>query len=545
MTVALTSTIGAAVALVALWWLIATRYQSANARRRSQFQWVGAIAGIGLGVWMVVATANVLFTWPEPIGWIALAASSALPLGLATASSTRALAHAERLAVWVLRTLLWLAFVAIVVIIFVVGLVQRPDAHQRAPLLAATLAALGIVAIAPILKPSVASFAERFVSGDRRPVDDALRVLTNRASRTTPIDELLIDVVDALTSTLGPAGVELWRMVDTDTLECTVANPPGPRDALVIPAAAQAALATRGVSGPHAAELWLPGIHATPSEHHFRAAPIAYSAKFLGMLIVRRDAGADAFSDTDLATITEIARQLGLLLYNARLDSTLADALDALHHQAETLRESRARVVAVADEERRRIERDLHDGAQQDLVALAVSLGVVAQLINTDPEAARAMIDEMRGEVQGTIDGIRALAHGIYPPLLATRGLAEALRSVAGRANTARVTVRADNLGRYSPDIESAVYFCCLEALANAAKHAPGVAVYVGLAVTGDELCFTVTDVGPGFDAAAPASGQGLVNMVDRIGAVGGQLRWSSESGEGTVVTGSVPIDPA
>ena len=154
-----------------------------------------------------------------------------------------------------------------------------------------------------------------------------------------------------------------------------------------------------------------------------------------------------------------------------RLDSALQASLDELRRRNEELIASRARVVAAADESRRQIERNLHDGAQQHLVALAVKVGLVKTLMDADPETATGMLDELRGDVQVTLDTLRELAHGIYPPLLRDRGLSDALQTAANRAPLP-TTVEADGVGRHDTDLEAAVYFCCLEAMQNAGKHA-------------------------------------------------------------------------
>ena len=170
--------------------------------------------------------------------------------------------------------------------------------------------------------------------------------------------------------------------------------------------------------------------------------------------------------------LADLARQVGLALHNSQLDTALQTTLDEVRKQADALRESRARIVASGDAERRRVERNLHDGAQQHLVALAVNLRLAKDIIVDDPDAGLEMLDQLAGEVQETIQELRELAHGIYPPLLVDSGLVEALRAAANRSPLP-VDVVAEGIGRYSAEVEAAVYFCCLEALQNAAKHAP------------------------------------------------------------------------
>jgi signal transduction histidine kinase len=203
------------------------------------------------------------------------------------------------------------------------------------------------------------------------------------------------------------------------------------------------------------------------------------------------------------------------------------------------LRESRARILAAADDERRRIERDLHDGGQQRLVALRVRLELADETMRDSPVRARRMLQQLGEEVDAALDELRSLAAGVYPSLLADRGLTDALRSAALRSP---VPASVDVVGedRYSQDVEAAVYFCCLEALQNIAKHAPEAhGVAISLNRNGD-LRFAVRDDGPGFDASV--AGNGLVNMRDRVAAVGGTLEIKSAPGEGTEIVGSVPV---
>jgi signal transduction histidine kinase len=199
-------------------------------------------------------------------------------------------------------------------------------------------------------------------------------------------------------------------------------------------------------------------------------------------------------------------------------------------------------VVAAADESRRRIERNLHDGAQQHLVALAVKLGLARQLLD-DPVQVGELLTELRTDVQATIDALRELAHGIYPPLLRERGLGGALRTAAARA-TLPTEVDVQLPGRYPAEVETAVYFCCLEAMQNAGKHA-GEGAEVVVEVHADETAvrFSVCDDGVGFSAGA-GDGAGFVNMADRLGAIGGELTVRSAPGAGTTIGGVIPAGP-
>ena len=170
-----------------------------------------------------------------------------------------------------------------------------------------------------------------------------------------------------------------------------------------------------------------------------------------------RKPDGEAFSETEDTVLTEIARQIASALHNVQLDTALQASLDELQVRNEELQHSRACIVAAGDSERRKLERNLHDGAQQHLVALAVKLRLARDLVEDDPEDAVAMIDEIKADVQTAIVELRALADGIYPPLLVSGGLREALPAAAGRA-ASPTTVDFDGVGRYGNDIEAAVY---------------------------------------------------------------------------------------
>jgi signal transduction histidine kinase len=235
--------------------------------------------------------------------------------------------------------------------------------------------------------------------------------------------------------------------------------------------------------------------------------------------------------------IDSVCAAAGLTLDNERLHAELRARLVEL--QA-----SRERLVAATDTERRRIERNLHDGAQQQLVALRISLGLARQLVTGSPGEAADLLAQTERQAADALEELRELARGIYPPLLADLGLPAALEAQARKAAVA-VTVEAPGVGRYPQQIESAVYFCVLEALQNVAKYAQASAVLVALRRDGRCLVFTVTDDGAGFDQAATPKGTGLQGISDRLAVLGGTMGVVSAPGGGTRVTGRVPVAPA
>lgn len=214
----------------------------------------------------------------------------------------------------------------------------------------------------------------------------------------------------------------------------------------------------------------------------------------------------------------------------AKLAATTAD-----------LAASRIRLVEAADAERQRIERDLHDSVQQQLVGIRIKLELAAEEVRREPSSGGRMIDSIGRQMDEILETLRSLARGIYPAVLHERGLGEALKS-AGRRSPTPVSVRVGGIDRHSDEVEIAVYFCCLEAIQNVAKHAGrGAEAVISLWRDTDRLCFEVTDSGVGFDPHDVQRPNGLVNMRDRIEAVGGTLSVSSCAGQGAVVRGWVP----
>ncbi|HEY6525508.1 MAG TPA: ATP-binding protein [Solirubrobacteraceae bacterium] len=227
-----------------------------------------------------------------------------------------------------------------------------------------------------------------------------------------------------------------------------------------------------------------------------------------------------------------------LVVENATLEAELRAAI-------RDLRDSRARVIRAGDVERRRIQRDLHDGAQQRLVALRIKMAASGDHMSTDA-GGREHIVELCADVDRALAEIRGLARGIFPPVLADLGLAEALHAAA-LESPLRVRVEtALPRQRYAPDVEAAVYFCAVEALQNATKHAGSDArVTVTLAESDGDLSVSVRDDGRGFDPSRRRGGSGLTGMQDRLGAVGGLIMIESAPGSGTTIHATVPLtDP-
>jgi signal transduction histidine kinase len=252
---------------------------------------------------------------------------------------------------------------------------------------------------------------------------------------------------------------------------------------------------------------------------------VRHHDELLGAITVSMPA-ADPMNPSKEKLIRDLAAQAGLVLRNVRL--------------IEELRASRRRIVTTQDERAKALERNIHDGAQQQLVALAVKLRLAEGFARADPERTASMLSDLQAEANDALENLRDLARGIYPPLLADRGLPAALEAQA-RKSPVPVDVQARGVDRYPQEIESAVYFSCLEALQNIAKYADASSASVELATEDGHLTFRVTDDGRGFDATTRTYGTGLQGMADRLDSIGGTLEVNSSPGRGTTVAGRIP----
>jgi signal transduction histidine kinase len=517
------------------------RYLAAPARDRQRMQWMAAGAVVAADSALVVAVLHVLVGWPGPIAAVAAGCGSLLAFGMMAGELPSLGPQGGRLLVQVLSIAGFTTVVAAIYLVIVLGIGAAPQGSGDREILGLSMLAAAVAAIGylPARDRLVAS-ATRFVYGAKEAPDETLRTFGSRLTRAIPMDELLLQLAESLSKTMMLSSAEVYTGAG-DVLERVAAVPDTGSRSVVVTARERTVVTRAGVSGNAWASVWLPSVLDGRSQVQIRVAPVSHAGELLGLIIAERPATADAFSEEDDRVLTELARQVGLAVHNARLDTALQTTLDELRKQAEELRQSRARIVASGDAERRRVERNLHDGAQQHLVAMAVNLRLARDIIADDPEAAGEMLDQLAADVKVTIQDLRELAHGIYPPLLADGGLGEALRAAGNRSPLA-VTVTTDGIGRYTPDIEAAIYFCCLEALQNAAKHAPGARVELRVWEQSGGLLFSVSDDGPGFDATAASHGHGFVNMADRLGAIGGTVRWESQPGHGAQVLGTVPL---
>jgi signal transduction histidine kinase len=346
--------------------------------------------------------------------------------------------------------------------------------------------------------------ANRLVYGRRATPHDALAVLSRRAAEAAPSEVLLNDMVRAVCDALGLPAASFWLGAGEDRRAVAVWPDSGERTVRLSP----------------------------PADHGTRTLPVQHEGRLLGAISVTVPPGR-ALSPSDQRLLADVANQAGLVFRNLGLTADLMARVAELH-------ESRRRLVTAQEEERRRLERDLHDGAQQHLFGLKITIrDVRTLLLRPDPLATSAALERLEQQADDALRTVRELARGVSPPLLTAQGLAGAL---SARARTAPLDVRVstDGAGRYSADLEGAVYFCCSEALQNAIRHARASVVRIRLAQEGDELVFAVEDDGRGFDVESTCSGAGLQSMRDRVDVVGGTLKIVSQPSGGTRVLGRV-----
>lgn len=413
------------------------------------------------------------------------------------------------------------------------------EAWQVAPVLGgATAAALTW----PVVRRRAVAFTDQAVLGVRRDPGEVLRTFEAASRRDVALVDLLVPLAESLVRTFAAGTAQVWLLED-HRLHRSVAVPDrGPRR-IDLEAGTERALGSSGVVGRAWADLWLPALAVDELGElgELRLVPATHAGAVLGLVVLGRVPGAAPFEPTEDAALADLGPRVGVVLHNRRLDAALQATLEDLRRTNDDLRASRVRLVSAADAERRRIERDLHDGAQQHLVALAVNLRLADDAIAEDPGVASEVLGALGDDLRAAIAELRSLAHGIFPPLLMDAGVVEALRVVADRSPSP-VLLTATAVDRYAAEVESAVYFCCLEALQNAGKHAPGAPVRVHLEEVDGAIAFRVDDDGPGPGDARIVPGHGLANMTDRVGALGGTLQVEVSPSGGTLVAGSIPL---
>ncbi|MGB6457297.1 MAG: sensor histidine kinase [Streptosporangiaceae bacterium] len=471
------------------------RFRRAQGDERQQLKWfactvTGVFAAVVLSI--VVIFGN---------GRYSLALMSLIPVAIAVAVLKY---HLYDLDLVISKAIVFATLAAFVTVIYAgtVAGVGTLVGRRGSLTLAALAAAVIAVAFQP-LRERVQHLANRIVYGRRATPYEVLAEFSGRMADAYATEEVPAQLAQILAQGTGAQSAEVWLTLGPDLRQ----------------AAAWPARSAQPDVHPV-----VDGLPVVPGSD--RTVAVLHQGELLGALAVRMPPGNPLSSAHD-KLIADLAGQAGLVLRNARL--------------IQELRASRQRLVMAQDVERRRIERNIHDGAQQQLVALAVKLRLAESLIDEDSAQAHNALRELQTEAGEAARDLRDFAHGIYPPLLADRGLGDALAAQA-RRSAVPVTIESAGLGRYPQEVEAAVYFCCLEALQNVAKYAAATSARLSISALNSHLEFEIADNGRGFDPTATAYGIGLQGMADRLEALGGSFEIQSGPGRGTTVAGTIPV---
>ena len=361
-----------------------------------------------------------------------------------------------------------------------------------------------VVTFRPVLR-AARSIADRVVYGRRATPYEVMSEFSERMSETYSTDDVLPRMAAVLQGATGAEAADVWLRVGRE-LRPSASSPNGGRPRVPVPSIDDT-------------------MPAMPGD---LAAEVRQQGELLGALAVTMPAN-DPLDPARERLVRDLAAQAGPVLRNVRL--------------IEELRASRQRMVAAQDEERRKLERNIHDGAQQQLVALSVRTRLADSMVDRDPAKAHEMLAQIQTDTNDALETLRDLARGIYPPLLADKGLTAALQAQA-RKTTLPIHIEADGVDRYPADVEATVYFCVLEALNNVAKYADAQRVDVTLADVDGAMRFEVRDDGRGFDPVARGCGHRHPGDAGSARRHRWVLHLESHPGAGTTVTGIVPMDP-
>jgi signal transduction histidine kinase len=485
--------IGLAAATVAS---LVIRYRRSHGDEREQIRWLMLAGGVTV-FWFLLPLNHGTGRWADSVQGFVL---TLIPIAIGVAILKY---HLYDIDLVLRKTLVFgvlAVFITLVYVAIVVG-VGTAVGSSGNPVLSGVAAAVVALAFQPVRRWGQ-RLANRLVYGKRATPYEILSEFSSRLGEAYDPEDVLPRMARILADGTGSKRADVWLYVG-DELRSAASWPVTDEPTDEIPA-----------------EPLAPGF-----------VPVRHRDELLGALSVQKASG-ESLTSNESKLVDDLAAQAGLVLRNVALTEQLRMRLEELHA-------SRQRLVGAQDEERRKIERNIHDGAQQQLVALAVKQRLAASLIGKNDERASAMLAELQIETNAALDDLRDLARGIYPPLLADRGLAAALDAQARKA-ALPVTVDADGIGRFPQDVEATVYFCTLEALNNVAKYADATHATVRLSNGNGELRFEVTDDGRGFDSASTGYGTGLQGMADRLAAVGGELTIRSAPGAGTTIAGTV-----
>ena len=513
-------TIVAIVSAIACFVGLVLRFRRSRGEERQQLRWLAYVGAFSLSMFFALFASGSIFgeaSTAEDVFWSIFVAS--LMVGIPAACGIAILKYRlYDLDVVIKKTVVFAilaGFVTLVYVGLVVGIGNLvTDAGTGFDVL--VFGAIAIVAL--ILQPLrhwARRLADRLVYGKRATPYEVLSQFTERIGETLSVEDVLARMTNLITAGTGAERAEVWLRVGRE-LRLEASSPPQEEgdDRPRLPLEAE----DEPPDIPDATEV----------------IAVRHRGELLGTIAVSVPA-ADPLTPEQERMLSELAVQAGLVLRNVGLTAELRARLEDLQH-------SRERLVAAQDEERRRIERNLHDGAQQQLIALAVKSRLAQQLAQRDPAKSADMLGDIQRDAEAALEDLRDLARGIYPPLLADQGLGAALAAQARKVSIP-VTVDVIDEARYPQAIEAAVYFCCLEALNNVSKYADASRAIVRIARDDSRLRFEVEDDGRGFDVGSTTHGTGLQGMADRLDALGGGFEITSAPGTGTTIVGTVVLE--
>ena len=478
------------------------RFRRSRGIERQQIKWVALALGFLLASFFLSSIASAIGLDENLVDTIGSSvAFLCLPIAVAIAVLQY---HLYDLDVGVKKTLVAGALVLLVITVYaaVVGLLGVVTSTKESSGTVFVVALLLGLAFRPVAR-FARRLADRAVYGRRATPYEVLTEFSERVGESYATEDVLGRMAQILGQATGAASARVWLRLGRELRP----SASWPTDADPVDAVAVTDDAPPPIAGETMVE-------------------VRDRGELLGALSVAMPP-SDPMSPSKERLVRDLASQAGLVLRNVRL--------------VEELRASQRRLVTAQDQERRRLERNIHDGAQQQLVALSVKTRLARDLTPHDPGKAAEMLTQIDAEIRTALDDLRDLARGIYPPLLVDEGLGAALDAQA-RRSPVPTTVRAEGIGRYPPETEAAVYFSCLEALQNVAKYAEASSATVILAQTNGHLTFEVVDDGRGFDPASARTGTGLQGIADRLGALHGDLSVRSEPGAGTRVRGRIEV---
>jgi signal transduction histidine kinase len=430
-------------------------------------------------------------------------------------------------------------FVVLTYLVVVIGggtlIGRRGSPSVWLSVLATAVVALAFEPVRVRLKGKTA----RLIHQDRRTPYQVLARFPSTVTGFYPSEELPARMAKVLVEGTDTARAEVWLAVH-GRLELAACWPPDAGSDSSSPAApppfdddpVPARDVDVGSPGPSVAAVGI-----GPRQ---RSLQVREHGELLGALsVVLRD--GQQLTPVEERLFAGLAAQSALALRTAGLREELEQRLAELEQRAEDVRAARRNLVARQDAERQRLERNIHDGAQQRLIALLVSLRLTQTMLSRSPDRAGKLLADQADAATGTIETLDALARGLYPSLLTEAGPEAALRAMA-QLSPIPVTVTATQLRRYPSQVEATVYFCCLEAVQNASKHSAATAITIDLQGRADGIAFTVADDGRGF--VPERSTGGLANMRDRVESLQGTLTVESAPGRGTAIRASVPLSP-